>query len=327
MVWHLSSMDAMLLALCLFFVAGIWGTYIIAVVCEIASRISKRIFLDKFAMQMARLGTLTHCAVWLAVGCGAFLIFSDYPSLLKNMHGANTPLLLGTIALGLVGTALLSIYFGTWKIFKKKQKIVHIALGLLGILCLKPLFWIPIIALRAQAMSTEKLHVSTLPGLDSLLWPLGVQWAILSVSLSAVLGMGYLLLRRNRDDFGRDYYKYAFPVCAKWALFPIPALMATCAWASMLFVPQLDFGDSLPLVASLGIRGISLFFVAIIWIVIIRSKTPLRLKGAIVASIVLTWLFLFGTINALWEILGTYSGIFIPQTSIHELLIALGWII
>ena len=326
MVWHLSSLDAILLALCLFFAAGIWGTYIIAIACEIAGRISKRIFLDKFAMQMARLGTLIHIAVWLALGAGAFLVFHDQPMLPESIRG-NAPLLLGTLALGLIGTALLSIYFGTWKTLKKDKKTVHIILGLLGILCLKPLFWVPIIAIRAQAMNLDAAHSCILPAMGSLLWPLGAQWAFLSVSLSAVLGLGYLLLRRNRDDFGRDYYKYILPICAKWALFPILALIATCAWAYMLIAPKIVFGESLPLMTSLGIRGLSLLCAAMIWIIVIRSKTPLRLKGAILSSIILTLLFLFGTVNAIWEILGTYSGLFVPHTIIHDLLTTMGWLI
>ena len=323
MVCHLTPQAAGLLALLLLFTAGIWGTYIIAFACEIAGKITRRVFLDKFALQMARLGALIHIAFWPALGWCSFKLLQNGGNLLPIVHD-NKPIFLGTLGLSLAGTILILIYFGTWKVLKKNRKPLHILIGAIGLLCMKPLFWIPIIAARALAMDLNVPLVQAIPPLDSILWPMGLQWAFLSLSLAGVLGLVYLLLRRNRDDFGRDYYKYALPVCARWALFPFIVILPLCGWLYVLIAPQVDITASLPLMASLALRAFSLLFAALLWLIIMRSPNPLRLKGVILTSAFLTWTFLLGTLGAFVEIIGLYSGLFTPRTFIADILTAFG---
>ncbi len=323
MVCHLTPLTAGLLALLLLFTAGIWGTYIIAFLCESAGRITRRVFLDKYALQMARLGTLIHMAVWIALGGCTWLLLQKKGSLPAALP-ASEYLLWGTLGSSLLGTVLLALYFATWKVLKKGKKPLHILMGGAGILCMKPLFWIPLAAARALAMDLKGPLYQALPPCDSLLWPLGLQWVFLAVSLSAVLGLVYLLMRRNRDDFGRDYYKYALPVCARWALYPFAATLLLCGWVYVLITPALAFTTSLSLMASTALAALSLLLAALCWLGIMRSANPLRLKGVILAGVLLTWTFLLGTLSALWEIIGLYSGLFVPQTFMADILTGLG---
>ncbi|MGX9366553.1 hypothetical protein ACTVJH_11015 [Desulfoplanes sp. PS50] len=323
MIAYLSFSQAALTALVLFLFAGFWGCPIIALVCEIAGRMSKRIFLDKLALQMTRLGSLIHIGTWLGLIAGVAALWYRQPESIALIR-PSAWLLLPTLGLGLVGTGLFIIYFATWNLLKKEKKKIHMILGLAGFMLLKPLFWIPVLIIRSKVLGTNLEFQSLFPPLNSLFWPVGIQWAFTSLSMAAVLGSLYLLIRRNRDDFGRDYYKFALPVCAKWALFPFIAVLATCAWIAALTYSAVNIQQATPLMAATAIRGGSLLLCVIIWVVIMKTATPLRFKGMIVASGLFAWTFLIGTLAALWEMLGPYTGVYTPHSFAGSLLTWLG---
>jgi hypothetical protein len=76
--------------------------------------------------------------------------------------------------------------------------------------------------------------------------------------------------------------------------------------------------------AATAIRGGSLLLCVIIWVVIMKTATPLRFKGMIVASGLFAWTFLIGTLAALWEMLGPYTGVYTPHSFAGSLLTWLG---
>ncbi|GAU09736.1 hypothetical protein [Desulfoplanes formicivorans] len=320
---HLLFSQAALAAMLLLLFAGFWGCPFIALVCEMAGRMTKRIFLDKLAQQMARLGVLIHTGIWLGCVAGGAVLWHTHPESLA-LTNPLARFLLSTLGLGLVGTGLLIAYFTTWKQLKKDKKPIHIIMGLVGFVLIKPLFWVPALMVRNLFVTTSGQILPAIPPAHSLFWPIGVQWAFMAITLTAVLGSLYLLIRRYRDDFGRDYYKFALPVCAKWALFPVVADLATCAWIAALVAPAIQTPDMTSLWAALALRELSLIVCIIIWVVIMKTATPLRFKGMILASGLFAWTFLVGSVATLWEILGRYTGVYVPHSFVGDLLTYLG---
>ena len=291
---HLLFSQAALAAVLLLLFAGFWGCPFMALACELAGRITKRIFLDKLALQLTRLSILIHTGIWIGCTTGFAALWYTHPEEILGFMRPVARVLWPTWGIGLVGTGLLITYLVTWKQLKKDKKPIHMILGLGGFVLIKPLFW-----------------------------PIGVQWAFMALTLAGVLGSLYLLLRRNRDDFGRDYYKFALPICAKWALFPVVADLATCAWIAILVAPTMPAVPT-SLWAALALRELSLILCIIIWIVIMKTATPLRFKGMILASGLFAWTFLMGTVATLWEILGRYTGVYTPHSFVGDLLTSLG---
>ncbi len=323
MLHNLSFSQTALAALLLILLAGFWGCPIIAILSEITGKITRRVFLDKFALQITRLGVLLHVGLWMGCITSGLILWYMYPeilSLLQPWPGRILPVL----GLALTGTILLVTSFATWKHLKKNKKTLHIAIGIAGVILIKPLFWLPALLVRnlvlIKAGQTEQLC----PPLHSMFWPVTMQWVFTTISLAAILASLYLLIRRHHDDFGRDYYNYALPVCAKWALFPFGGVIVFCSWIAFLAFPFIDLTNATSLLAAISIRGASLLLCLIVWIVIMKTPTPLRFKGMILTTILLAWTFLMGTILTFYEILGKYTGFYTPHSFLESLLTSWG---
>ncbi len=323
MLNYLSFSQTAMAALLLLLMAGFWGCPIIAILSELAGKITKKIFLDKFALQITRLSILLHAGLWLGCLTLGLILWYRYPGLF-TLAQPWMRYILPIFGLALAGTLLLMVSLATWNRLKKKKKILHIAIGLMGVLLLKPLFWCPVLLLRNLALEKAGQTVHLFPPLHSMFWPVGMQWVFTAISLAAVLGSLYLLVRRQHDDFGRDYYNYALPVCAKWALFPFAGVVVFCSWIAFLAFPFIELTNNTPLFAAMGIRGTSLLSCVIIWIVIMKTPTPLRYKGMILTSILLAWTFLMGSILTFYEILGNYTGFYTPHSFLEPLLTSWG---
>jgi hypothetical protein len=108
--------------------------------------------------------------------------------------------------------------------------------------------------------------------------------------LGSGLGLGmniilcWLLLRRGRDDYGRDYYNFAVRHGAVW-LIVCTALTAVCGFAMQLLLTHLDGGAAALNNPELWI-GLLLYASCIaFWGLIARSYTPLRHKSGVWMSL------------------------------------------
>ncbi len=127
--------------------------------------------------------------------------------------------------------------------------------------------------------------------MDSLFWPLLAQSVFLGGAAAGALSCLWLLLMRTRQDYGRDYYNFVLPYCARWALWATPGAMLFGALAlyrgQSLMLPELSHAPSMSLaVAAAGLPALAW----LLWLPAARSKTPLRHK----ISVVLACLFLAG---------------------------------
>ena len=113
----------------------------------------------------------------------------------------------------------------------------------------------------------------------SLFWPLMAESLTLSCAAAGALGALWILILRSRQDYGRDYYTFALPYCARWAiagtLLSLPSAGFAYYQALAVMLPELSHAPSL----LLSILACALPVTAcVLWGAVICSKTPLRHK-------------------------------------------------
>lgn len=121
--------------------------------------------------------------------------------------------------------------------------------------------------------------------------PMTVMYGIGIIAAAAGLSCAYLVIRRNKDDFGRDYYNFSLKLAARWATIPTVGFLACQGW---LFATLPATSKTLVMGTPLGIiwaAGVALgLLCAIIWLLIARSDSPLRMKGLSFVAVILMWL-------------------------------------
>jgi hypothetical protein len=303
MQFQISLAGAGFLTLLTLFLAPLWGGPIIAFFSEFMARMYKKTFMDKFAQQMTRLGLLSMTIFWVAAATLAVLTWQQNPAIREWILN-RISLLAIIFGTGLAGTLLFTIYFLSWKSLKKKKPL-HMTLAVLAVGCLKLLFWGPVAIGRLEFTSAWQAPFESLPAAGSPLWPLVVLWVPLSVALTAVLGLIYLVVRRNVDDFGRDYYKFTAAFCAKWCLALFFLVLPVLGWLSFALLPVLDLND--PIILFPGtLAGAGLLLVMINCLVISRSETPMRHKASMFFAVLLSGVFVLSSVYILGE---GFSGI------------------
>ena len=273
------------------FIVGPSGALVISWCSELFGTWQKKIFLDKFAWQMSRLATILTLGLFLTfviLGAGSYFLDLPFSGLKKQAQD----FFLVAGALLTLSAILLVFYWSLWQKLKK-NKGIHLLLGVLAVCCLKIFLVVLIFAGYFQAAPeavAQQIFIAgfPLPPLTSLIYPLGLQTLILSVTAGASLALLYLLLRRNLDDFGRDYYRYVVILTAKWLIASLFLSFLPCVWVYFLLGKKI-------LVSSLYLPGgvilASFVLIVVLNTVLIRSKQPLRLKGVMVCCFLLVWLF------------------------------------
>ncbi len=285
-----SIYDALVTAIAVMLLGCSFGIPAVAFLSELTGIIRQKVFMDKFAKQAARLGLLFIYSILLGVA-GAWTIsiyYFDNPGpWIKYDTFWNFNLYLCLLAAG-----LFSLYFFLWDKLKK-IKSFHLFLGALAVLSVKIflilLFW----AFYRELMVIPEV----IPGLDSIFLPILTQIFIISLSGGAALTLVYLLARRNRDDFGRDYYRFALGFGAKWALFFTLASPLTCVWLYLVMDNGFDFTYT---AVPGAIYAFAVILTALVLWRIIKSDQPLRNKVAITLCPVLIWIvFIFRLVSYL----------------------------
>lgn len=126
---------------------------------------------------------------------------------------------------------------------------------------------------------------------DSFFWPLLAEAVPLGLTACAACATLWLLLMRDRQDYGRDYYAFALPSCARWAF--AAALVTVPLGAYVFFAGQKIMLPELSHLPSflLEILAVALPLIACgLWFSISRSAVPMRRK----ISVILAFLFFVG---------------------------------
>lgn len=296
------------------FAAG--GAPFWALIGERLAVAQKRVFLDKLGGQLAAMaGILALCTIPFSLGAWFMswggewvtLYFQDatlpLPEISLQLVGVTNMINGGLYALAL---ALVLLYWFSWKPMRK-SKPAHSFFGLLATLACLAALLMALGVKRAsmapsdtaftleQTMGTLIGFLATLP-LRSAFWPLVAESVAVCATAGAAIGLLYLLSRRSKEDFGRDYYTFALKKLAAWALSAVALTLFMGGWLAMALLPEARSLDTLPQLCNnpvflVFVPGLlCLLLACICWNLVERSDTPLRHKPAVVLGACFLWL-------------------------------------
>lgn len=298
--WTLLFIPAIILAAALF-----WGAPIIALVSELAAAVTKRPLPMRLAQQQSRLAIIIHPTVWVAIGASLWVAMPSMPSRFQEDMLPWT-----TIILAAAGSCLTVAWALTWNL-ARQHRVLHIVLGCAAAMCLKYGYWGYVLLLSGA-----------IP--EAIPWTLASLWPLAALFGASCCGPVYLVLRRNTDDWGRDYYRYSAQVLGSWVVGTSVLLAAGMSWTFMdyhktanLFLPPIF----LPTVVAAGL----LVFCALMGLVLARAEHPMRHK-VIMAAILMAGI---GAITLLTLAVAEGLSHYVPGWSIHtplpDLLQRLDW--
>lgn len=121
---------------------------------------------------------------------------------------------------------------------------------------------------------------------ESFFWPQILHMAFLAIGIAGALSAFWLLIWRQRNDFGRDYYAFALPHSAKWGIAGTLVSLATAFYAysraGEFMLPELSEPPALALAAlCYALPALA----CILWGLLLQSATPLRHKPGIVTAL------------------------------------------
>ncbi len=279
------------------------GAVFVAVLTAATYRKSSRVFADKLAKQMSEFGMLV-LGVWL------LLVSARWGLWIGEIWPVSEPLqrfyhlffdIPGHVSMLAVLMSIITAR--AWR-RQKKASPVHFVLG--GLSCLT---WMAALMLfitgwlesgRVDGMA-QKMDLVTLQQLlmNPTAWLIWAQGLFLAMALAGGAGLLFLVVRRNKEDYGRDYYAWAARTCsgralssgvvqALWGVATFVAL--SVPWAELaLQAPSSDIQSALA--AMLAFLGFSL----LAWlslVPLIKSQNPMRLKGLMLAHIIIVFLSL-----------------------------------
>ncbi|WP_285907946.1 hypothetical protein [Pseudodesulfovibrio pelocollis] len=263
------------------------GCPAVAVSSEAAARFKGRVFLDKYGQQVAAMGAVLFPLFLIILAGSIGLATVRFPQLTSRLLDPASPFLISLAALG-VFALLGPAYFLTWKKLRESRGI-HMLLGIGAALAAATGVAVTVPAKLLAGLPPEAVQAGLGPG--SMLWPMATMHIILCVTAAAGLSCVYLVLRRHRDDFGRDYYRFSLNLASRWAVAAMLSFLACQGWL-LAVLPEplatMTTGTPLGLVWAAGC-GLGLIC-AILWLVTARSQTPLRFKGLTFVAACLLWL-------------------------------------
>jgi hypothetical protein len=124
-----------------------------------------------------------------------------------------------------------------------------------------------------------------LPPQNAFFWPILVQPLALALCLAGGFGGSYLVIRRNTDDFGRDYYGFTLKLAARWALFAGILQLAALGhvYNGLWAFASVHAASGLLAWAMIGSLALWVLSLAL-WATAAFSSYALRLKWAILAA-------------------------------------------
>ena len=315
--WMIS--EFLFLGLFTILLASVWGGMAIALLSEAVGWAGSNKLLDKFALQLCRMSCvallpLIGCCLVLAADHAFGPLFGmNWTLSLPEWPRQVWRLLLGIISAGVLFQVLA---FFSWKGLKKRWKGVHLLFSLLSFLGFWAGSWQAVnwsFQSPGEASGTLEPLLRTMailsPASDPV-WPIFSAWIFLCFGGAGTMAGVFLLWRRERDDFGRDYYHSALPRAAKWGMIFGVQMIVLAEMVSLGFPDR----SGLMLrsdVLALGLAALFCFLTQTLLLSIVSgSPRPLRLKGSVLAAALLAWI---GESSGLaWVGLVLGSGPFFP---------------
>ena len=240
---------------------------------ELGSKLWKKAFWDKFAEQILGLSGYAFLGLFVVT----IATYFHFPRLaqLQNIFWFKC----GLIFL-LTSVVLLFAYKLNFK-KSKKQKWLHILLGGFGVLGVKISFWMLVFTWSVWQEKIKLPSENISEGLSFVVWAM----LLGAASASAASGM-YILARRKKDNFGRDYYRFAVPFCFKAAIFLF--ILHFLSYLSPQ-ISHLPFKQNAYLLASAAITSI---MTIILWKKVAFHSNPISQKTVLLLSSLTFFCFL-----------------------------------
>ncbi|MDD4951588.1 MAG: hypothetical protein PHV85_03460 [Desulfovibrionaceae bacterium] len=270
------------------------GAPILATACELTAAARSKVLADKYGRHASGMGLALLTISLAAVAAGAVAAAVKLPNVSVWLRNPG-PMLLSIYVLLAASLVLSAAYRLTWDRSARK-KPVHILLGALTSLAGLMTVFACLVAVRAVGLASlsqaDSQPVDLALGLSagSLVWPLSTICALLALAYAAGASLVYLLYRRKKDDYGRDYYAFALRLGARLALWPMLACLLCNAWLFAALPRKLTdlIPGSAAALAWAGGLGLALVC-CLLWGLVARSQAPLRLKGLIFAAALGLW--------------------------------------
>ena len=292
-----SILWAVLAALVLLAWLSALGSPLLSASAEILADARGKVFYRKFAQQLSKAGLIWLLAAMLLSGLVASLRKAEAGMLLALLN--EQPMLFLPLAIVLALMALFAVLHATtWRVFKE-SRILHKLLGLLAALAALASIWFAfslssLLTILSQAKPAIVLQDHFRIPATASIWPLLGLAVMLSSACAGGLGLVYAVMRRNKDDWGRDYYGFALRIGAGWTLLGLGSQAGFLGWAAA----YLPTGLALPasLVPRIGVitMGSALLLALLTYLFVWRSATPLRHKPAVILGALLLLLMLAG---------------------------------
>lgn len=257
------------------------GLPFMALAAQVLGQMRQRSCYDKGARQLAG---LAFGLGWLCTLPGAWLAWTrlenaaQYPAIVQGYM----------VWLLLLATATLcvSLHFALWKSLRN-WRLCHQCLALLGGSFAGTALYAGLCLLDTECRIDQGLppvvHMWQVfvPQDQSALWNVLYYLPGLAVGLAAGLGALWLLLRRKRDDYGRDHYNVMLPWCATWARNAWGLLwlvLLTFSLMDMLYGWEDTAVHTLQPYIFQALHVLLWSVPALLWAITARSKVPLRHK-------------------------------------------------
>jgi hypothetical protein len=285
------------LGLVFFLTPAVLGAPLLAVITETTVPKKNKSFHSKCARQICQTPFGLGLMLFTLLGLMASIALLQFrPELMTP------PLIWGpaaVIALPASALLLLAVYLGTFSSLKNHRGLHHYFGYLAALVCLAVLLlYFLFLATLAQPIDIDALWTAPLATLQMLarifgatppLWLLVGYLFCTGLAAGAGLSQLWLIMRRHKEDYGRDYYKFAMRYCARIALgftlvgTAVAGLLFWLLWESIPpdFLQPQDRGI---LLVAFGLP----LSCCLLWLCVIKSETPLRHKpGAFFACLFL----------------------------------------
>lgn len=245
-----------------------------------------KIFLDKFGQQITTFALLGGGYVFLLTLLAALALPFLAPQSAAFFFAL--PLPLPALAAPLIlGAGLFLVYRGLWQRMKN-NKIPHSLIGIASGLAFFATLYATVSAFRLLSLHTPPpldARDFFFPPFNAFFWPILVQTLSLSLCLAGGFGGLYLVIRRIRDDFGRDYYGFTLKLAARWALFAGILQLAALGHVYNGLWPFASVHAASDLLAWTMTGSLVLWALSLaLWAAAAFSSYALRLKWAILAA-------------------------------------------
>lgn len=276
------------------------GIFFLSSTAKIIAISRRRSAFDKCSRQLALLGLILG---WLLLAGSRLWLYYNQPGIAASGGAGETQNFIMEISWLLLsmGVLLSSIFYSLWHVLKN-MPILHATLGMISAVqnCVALMVILFLFTVRGYATAdAQAQNALALPdifpaALDAPIWSALCYSLPLILAMPGAWGSCWLLLRRRKDDFGRDYYNNMISWCCGWARNAWVVL-----WLWLLASTGLDVWRQMQQQifnaqdAMLDNARILVWLLPpLLWTAVRRSKPPLRNSFMLWIALIIACLFM-----------------------------------